>query len=286
MCVFICVYRAPNPRTVGGDGHSPSLTPLRLRAPPAQLEITVADLLRVYLKGKHPLKTDDFVNRLLARTMQRTLSEDMWADIVQYMCVFVAAHVLPAFRAFARFFLIAPAHTPFPSTSLLLPVSFPRFLVHVRLCAEYRYNEPDAVKLGALVKEAIRALPAPAPEPAVLGRARAYKAPIAAVAEIGYAAFVAILLDFQVRRFSHHLTIALPALDHWSCSLSNPSLPPSLTICARPHACHLYTMPCHLRAAPRPRRISRQVPGPVPADRRRGKGVFGRERVQAAGGER
>ena len=51
-----------------------------------QLKQTVAELLRVYLRGKHPLKTDAQVSELLLkRTQGGALLEEEWADIVRYM---------------------------------------------------------------------------------------------------------------------------------------------------------------------------------------------------------
>ena len=118
-----------------------------------KLKITVEDLLRVYIKGKHPLKSDDVINRLLVRATGSAnaagagvVSEEQWTDIVRYM-----------------------------------------------------YNEQDAVKLGALVKEAIRALPPVSVENLAIGSARSAKMAAPAVAQISYVQFVAILLDFQLR---------------------------------------------------------------------------------------
>jgi hypothetical protein len=50
-----------------------------------QLKETVHELLRVYLKGKHPLKGDDDVNAMLRKRVNGTVSEDEWIDIVKYM---------------------------------------------------------------------------------------------------------------------------------------------------------------------------------------------------------
>ena len=52
-----------------------------------QLKDTVAELLRVYLQSKHPMKTDHAINALLASRLEDsgTLREDEWVDIVKYM---------------------------------------------------------------------------------------------------------------------------------------------------------------------------------------------------------
>eukprot|EP01029_Cantina_marsupialis_P007920 TRINITY_DN1903_c0_g1_i1.p1 TRINITY_DN1903_c0_g1~~TRINITY_DN1903_c0_g1_i1.p1 ORF type:complete len:660 (+),score=241.96 TRINITY_DN1903_c0_g1_i1:96-2075(+) len=50
-----------------------------------QLKDTVQELLRVYLKGKFPLKTDDAINAILDKKMKGTVDEEEWVDIVKYM---------------------------------------------------------------------------------------------------------------------------------------------------------------------------------------------------------
>jgi len=50
-----------------------------------QLKDTVADLLRVYLKGRHPLKSEDEVSKLLAKRIKSFVYEDEWTDIIKYM---------------------------------------------------------------------------------------------------------------------------------------------------------------------------------------------------------
>eukprot|EP00743_Colponemidia_sp_Colp-15_P004572 GILK01004929.1.p1 GENE.GILK01004929.1~~GILK01004929.1.p1 ORF type:complete len:534 (+),score=90.15 GILK01004929.1:109-1602(+) len=50
-----------------------------------QLKRTVSELLRVYLKGKYPLKPDDEISALLKRRMSSSVSEEEWVDIVKYM---------------------------------------------------------------------------------------------------------------------------------------------------------------------------------------------------------
>lgn len=50
-----------------------------------QLKDTVAELLRVYLKGKYPLKSEDEVNRLLKKRMASSVYEEEWVDIIKYM---------------------------------------------------------------------------------------------------------------------------------------------------------------------------------------------------------
>lgn len=50
-----------------------------------QLKETVHELLRVYLKGKHPLKGDDDINAMLRKRVNGTVTEDEWIDIVKYM---------------------------------------------------------------------------------------------------------------------------------------------------------------------------------------------------------
>jgi len=50
-----------------------------------QLKDTVAELLRVYLKGKYPLKSEDEVSKLLKKRMAASVYEEEWSDIIKYM---------------------------------------------------------------------------------------------------------------------------------------------------------------------------------------------------------
>lgn len=50
-----------------------------------QLQQTVAELLRVYIRGKHPLKRDDEVNSIVSKKMSGILTEEEWVDVVKYM---------------------------------------------------------------------------------------------------------------------------------------------------------------------------------------------------------
>jgi len=50
-----------------------------------RLKDTVSELLRVYLKGKFPRKTDDAINNLLRQKTKGFVIEEEWADIVKYM---------------------------------------------------------------------------------------------------------------------------------------------------------------------------------------------------------
>lgn len=50
-----------------------------------QLKETVHELLRVYVKGKMPLKGDGEIDALVKRKVNGTLVEDEWLDIVKYM---------------------------------------------------------------------------------------------------------------------------------------------------------------------------------------------------------
>ena len=50
-----------------------------------QLKDTVSELLRVYLKGKYPLKSEDEVSKLLKKRMSTTVYEEEWVDIIKYM---------------------------------------------------------------------------------------------------------------------------------------------------------------------------------------------------------
>jgi hypothetical protein len=49
------------------------------------LKGTVKDLLRVFLKGKHPLKTDAAVDALLKQRVAPVVFEDEWRDMIRYM---------------------------------------------------------------------------------------------------------------------------------------------------------------------------------------------------------
>lgn len=50
-----------------------------------QLKETVHELLRVYLKGKCPLKGDEEIARMLRQRMSDCVHEEEWVDIVKYM---------------------------------------------------------------------------------------------------------------------------------------------------------------------------------------------------------
>merc|ERR1719238_1078701 len=50
-----------------------------------QLKETVHELLRVYLKGKYPLKGDEEISQMLRKRINATVSHDEWVDIVKYM---------------------------------------------------------------------------------------------------------------------------------------------------------------------------------------------------------
>ena len=50
-----------------------------------QLKETVHELLRVYVKGKRPLKSDDEINGIVKKKVHSTLLEEEWIDIVKYM---------------------------------------------------------------------------------------------------------------------------------------------------------------------------------------------------------
>ena len=43
-----------------------------------QLKDTVAELLRVYLKGEHPLKSEDEVSKLLNKRIKSFVFEEEW----------------------------------------------------------------------------------------------------------------------------------------------------------------------------------------------------------------
>jgi hypothetical protein len=54
-----------------------------------QLKQTVKELLRVYLKGKHPMKRDSDIGEMLERRVNQTagveVQEEEWTDIIKYM---------------------------------------------------------------------------------------------------------------------------------------------------------------------------------------------------------
>jgi len=50
-----------------------------------RLKETVKELLRVYLKGKFPRKTDDGINEMLDTRLNGFVYEEEWSDIVKYM---------------------------------------------------------------------------------------------------------------------------------------------------------------------------------------------------------
>uniref|UniRef100_A0A7S1JA04 Uncharacterized protein n=1 Tax=Eutreptiella gymnastica TaxID=73025 RepID=A0A7S1JA04_9EUGL len=50
-----------------------------------QLKQTVYELLRVYLQGRHPLKTEAEVDALLQKKVHAQVYEDEWVGIVKYM---------------------------------------------------------------------------------------------------------------------------------------------------------------------------------------------------------
>lgn len=50
-----------------------------------QLKEAVVELVRVQIKGKNPLKTDEFVNNAVADRLNGLLQEEEWVDIIQYM---------------------------------------------------------------------------------------------------------------------------------------------------------------------------------------------------------
>jgi hypothetical protein len=50
-----------------------------------QLKETVHELLRVYVKGKRPLKSDEEINAIVKKKVHSTLLEEEWIDIVKYM---------------------------------------------------------------------------------------------------------------------------------------------------------------------------------------------------------
>lgn len=50
-----------------------------------QLVDTVNDLLRVHLKAKHALKSDDVIHNMAEKIENSTISAEQWMDVVQYM---------------------------------------------------------------------------------------------------------------------------------------------------------------------------------------------------------
>eukprot|EP00658_Telonema_sp_P-2_P031813 TRINITY_DN23726_c0_g1_i9.p1 TRINITY_DN23726_c0_g1~~TRINITY_DN23726_c0_g1_i9.p1 ORF type:complete len:153 (-),score=59.30 TRINITY_DN23726_c0_g1_i9:187-645(-) len=50
-----------------------------------QLKETVHELLRVYVKGKLPLKSDEEINGIVKKKTTGNLLEEEWIDIVKYM---------------------------------------------------------------------------------------------------------------------------------------------------------------------------------------------------------
>eukprot|EP01112_Ceratiomyxa_fruticulosa_P008161 TRINITY_DN2109_c2_g1_i2.p1 TRINITY_DN2109_c2_g1~~TRINITY_DN2109_c2_g1_i2.p1 ORF type:complete len:665 (-),score=159.38 TRINITY_DN2109_c2_g1_i2:52-2046(-) len=50
-----------------------------------QIKETVSELLRVYLKGKYPVKSEAHINQLLEKTLKGYISEEEWVDIIKYM---------------------------------------------------------------------------------------------------------------------------------------------------------------------------------------------------------
>lgn len=50
-----------------------------------QLKDTVFELLKVYLKGKYPLKVDSEISKFLSQKAEGYLNEEEWVDIVKYM---------------------------------------------------------------------------------------------------------------------------------------------------------------------------------------------------------
>lgn len=50
-----------------------------------QLTETVGELLKVYLKGKYPLKLDADINAMLQDRMNGQINEEEWVDIIKYM---------------------------------------------------------------------------------------------------------------------------------------------------------------------------------------------------------
>ena len=87
-----------------------------------QLKQTVLELLRVYLKGKQPLKSDAAIGDMLQKRTQGLILEEEWSDIVRYMYAQEDAAVLVVrVKELARAARAAeaeargearPAHTP------------------------------------------------------------------------------------------------------------------------------------------------------------------------------
>lgn len=68
-----------------------------------QVKDTAKELLRVYLKGKFPLKTDDALGKMHEERMRGDVHEEEWTDIVQYMYnAEDAARVMDRLRAQVR----------------------------------------------------------------------------------------------------------------------------------------------------------------------------------------
>ena len=67
-----------------------------------QLKSTVLELLRVYLKGKQPLKSDAAIAEILQKRTQGLIHEEEWSDIVRYMYAHEDAPYLPHISAYLR----------------------------------------------------------------------------------------------------------------------------------------------------------------------------------------
>lgn len=50
-----------------------------------QLKEAVVELVRVQIKAKNPLKSDEFVTSALTDRLNGALQEEEWVDIIQYM---------------------------------------------------------------------------------------------------------------------------------------------------------------------------------------------------------
>ena len=61
-----------------------------------QLKHTVQELLRVYLRGKLPLKTDHHIGELLQKRVNGLVKAEEWSDIVRYMYAPRALATVPA----------------------------------------------------------------------------------------------------------------------------------------------------------------------------------------------
>uniref|UniRef100_A0A7S1KQN4 EF-hand domain-containing protein n=1 Tax=Percolomonas cosmopolitus TaxID=63605 RepID=A0A7S1KQN4_9EUKA len=73
-----------------------------------QLLETVGELLRVYLKGKYPLKVDNDINAMLQKRMGGFVYEEEWVDIIKYMynkedSVSVIVNVKEAIRRYNQY---------------------------------------------------------------------------------------------------------------------------------------------------------------------------------------